>query len=59
MIICIHDLIEVLKINPPKIILASNLHDWLLKSDWDCVLSDRLKKYIRQGGTVERKEVSE
>lgn len=31
MITNIHDLIEILKVNPPKIILVSNLYDWFLK----------------------------
>ncbi len=59
MITCVHDLIEILKVSPPKIILISNLYDWLLKSNWDCMLSDSLKEYIKKGGIVERKEVSE
>ncbi len=59
MITNIHDLIEILKVNPPKIILVSNLYDWFLKSNWDCMLSDRLKEYVREGGIVERKEASE
>ena len=59
MITNIHDLIKILKVNPPKIILVSNLYDWLLKSNCNCMLSDRLKEYVREGGIVERKEASE
>ncbi len=58
MITNIHDLIKALKVNSPKIILVSNLYDWLLKSNWDSILSDNLKKYIKNGGIVERIEVS-
>ena len=54
MITDIHNLIEVLKLKPSKIILVSNLYDWLLKSNWDCILSEELKKYIKNGGIVER-----
>lgn len=54
MITNIHDLIKVLNVNPHKIVLVSNLYDWLLKSNWDCILSDNLKEYIKNGGIVER-----
>ena len=54
MITDIHNLIESLKLKPSKIILVSNLYDWLLKSNWDCILSEKLKKYIKNGGIVER-----
>lgn len=54
MITNISDLIKVLKTNPSKIMLVSNLYDWLLRSNWDCVLSDELKIYIANGGIVER-----
>lgn len=54
MITDVHNLIEALKLKPSKIILVSNLYDWILKSNWDCILSEELKKYIRNGGIVER-----
>lgn len=54
MITNIHDLSRILKERPIKIILVSNLYDWLLKSDWDCILSEKLKVYIKNGGIVER-----
>lgn len=54
MITNISDLIKVLETSPNKIILVSNLYDWLLKSSWNCVLSDKLKDYIKNGGIVER-----
>lgn len=54
MITNIYDLSKALKERPIKIILISNLYDWLLKSDWDCVLGEKLKKYIENGGIVER-----
>lgn len=57
MITDIHNLIEVLKLKPSKIILVSNLYDWFLKSNWDCILSEELKKYIKNGGIVERGEL--
>lgn len=56
MITNISDLIKVLETSPNKIILVSSLYDWLLKSSWDCVLSDKLKDYIKSGGIVERME---
>lgn len=52
----IHDLIEILKTNPKKILLCESLFDWLLCSNWNCVLSDKLKFYIKNGGTVEKIE---
>ena len=36
--------------------LVSNLYDWFLRSNWDCVLSDELKIYMANGGIVERIE---
>lgn len=54
MITDVHNLIEALKLKPSKIILVSNLYDWLLKSNWNCILSEELKKYILNGGIVER-----
>ena len=54
MITDVYNLIEALKLKPSKIILVSNLYDWLLKSNWDCILSEELKKYILNGGIVER-----
>lgn len=54
MITNISDLIKILETRPNKIILVSSLCDWLLKSSWDCVLSDKLKDYIKNGGIVER-----
>lgn len=56
MITNISDLIKVLETSPNKIILVSSLYDWLLKSSWNCVLSDKLKDYIKNGGIVERME---
>lgn len=53
------DLCKTLNLNPSKIILASDIYDWLLKSNWNCIMSNRLKDYIGKGGIVERKEVSE
>lgn len=57
MITDVHNLIEALKLKPSKIILVSNLYDWFLKSNWDCILSKELKKYIKNGGIVERGEL--
>lgn len=54
MITNIYDLSRILKERPIKIILVSNLYDWLLKSDWDCILGEKLKEYIKNGGIVER-----
>ena len=56
MITNISDLIKVLRTNPSKIMLVSNLYDWFLRSNWDCVLSDELKIYMANGGIVERIE---
>lgn len=50
----ISDLIKEIKKNPPKIVLCKSLYDWLLRSNWDCVLSDELKNYIKNGGNVIR-----
>lgn len=52
-------LMEILKTKPKKILLSSNLYDWLLCSNWDCILSDELKFYIQNGGIVERIEKSD
>lgn len=50
----VHDLIIELKNNPEKIYLSNNLYDWLVLSNWDYLLSDRLKEYMQKGGIVER-----
>lgn len=55
----IHSLIKELSNNPKKIRLSNNLYDWLLRSNWDCVLSDELKLYIENGGIVQRIEINE
>lgn len=55
----IHSLIKELSTSPKKILLSNNLYDWLLRSNWDCVLSDELKLYIENGGIVERIEINE
>lgn len=52
----IHDLIKELKKNPPKIVLCKGLYEWLLQSNWDCLLSDELKSYINNGGNVIKNE---
>ena len=54
MITNIYELSRALKERSIKIILISNLYDWLLRSNWNCELSDDLKKYIENGGIVER-----
>lgn len=53
----IHGLIKALNNKPKKILLSSSLYDWMLRSNWDCVLSEELKKYIENGGIVERVEI--
>lgn len=52
----VHDLIKELKKNPPKLILCKVLYEWLLQSDWHCLLSDELKNYINNGGIVIKNE---
>lgn len=54
----IHDLINSLNDNYKKIFLYSDLYDWLLCSNWNCILSDKLKYYLAHGGIVERIEKS-
>lgn len=50
----IHNLIKTLNGNPKKILLSSDLYDWLLCSNWDCILSEKLKSYIAKDGIVKR-----
>ena len=52
----IHDLINSLNGNHKSILLSSDLYDWLLCSNWNCVLSDKIKHYIATGGIVKRIE---
>lgn len=54
MIRTVYDLCQTLKSSPVKIELDSALYDWLLNSNWDCLLSDKLKNYINNGGKVKR-----
>lgn len=48
----VHGLIKKLKSKPKEIILCKSLYEWFLKSNWDCLLSDELKQYIKNGGSV-------
>lgn len=43
----VHDLIIALEEKRKKIILSPTIYDWLLKSNWNCVLSDNLKEYSK------------
>ena len=49
----IYNLIKILKANPKKILLSTNLYDLLLMSNWNCMVSDELKNYVEKGGKVE------
>ena len=47
-------LLDALKIKPKEIRLEQNLYDWLVLSDWDCILKEELKNYISNGGIVKK-----
>jgi len=44
-------LIKTIEANK-KIYLSSDLYDWLLCSKWNCVLSDKLKEYMKNNEVV-------
>lgn len=48
----VSDLIREIKKQPKEIILCESLYKWLIESDWECLLSDDLKQYIKRGGRV-------
>ncbi len=47
-------LLDALKIKPKEIRLEQSLYDWLVLSDWDCILKEELKNYISNGGIVKK-----
>lgn len=56
-IVCCYDvksLVDSLKINPKIIKLDQSLYDWLILSNWDCILKEELQNYIANGGIVEK-----
>lgn len=50
----VKQLIEALKIKPKIIKLDQTLYDWLILSDWDCILKEELKEYVSNGGIVKK-----
>lgn len=50
----VKSLVDSLKINPKIIKLDQSLYDWLILSNWDCILKEKLENYISNGGTVEK-----
>ena len=49
----VKQIIDALKIKPKEIRLDQNLYNWLILSDWDCILKEELKvnSLIGQGET--------
>lgn len=55
----IHSLITYMKTNEKRIYLSSDLYDWLLHSNWNCILSDNLKEYAKQHEIIRVEKVTD
>lgn len=48
----VHDLMVSINRNTKKIYLDYTLYDWLLLSNWECILSGELKEYVKTNQVI-------